>query len=179
MKILNIAISTLVMISILSLTAVASFAEIKLPITAAQRVQNLANEETTWRYIGGGSKLVVGGLFSALGYTLVSYRENFFGAMVAIPMGIGILIPGVAIAGWGAVDLLFGSREYEDQYKRLETTPEPQREQTAADYLKAKSEKDHKDRQPSFWNGFGLFSMFETPAEREYKAYLKGGSGGN
>lgn len=165
--------SFLLVITILALTAVSSFGETPPTVSATQRIGNLAREEANWRYIGGGTKVAVGGLISAVGYNMVTYRENFFGAMVMLPLGAITLVPGVATLGWGLSDLFFGSREYEDQNKKLEAVPEPQKEQTAADYLKAKAEKDNKDRQPSFWNGFGLFSMFDTPAEREYKAYMK------
>ncbi|MDD5594507.1 MAG: hypothetical protein PHG97_07195 [Candidatus Margulisbacteria bacterium] len=142
------------------------------PLTATDRVKNMANEEGTWRYLSGGGKLIVGGLITALGYSIYSFRENL-GAIFMIPFGATIMVPGVLTLGWGASDLLFGSREYENQYDKLKLASDTDRENQATLYLKDKSEKDKQNRQPSFWNAFGLFSMFETPAEREYKAYLK------
>jgi len=140
--------------------------------TASDRIKNMANEEGAWRYISGGTKLVVGGLVTAFGYSIFSFRENI-GAIVMIPFGLTMMVPGVLTMGWGAVDLLLGSREYENQYDKLKTAGDADRENQAVSYLKEKSEKDNQSRQPSFWNGFGLFSMFDTPAEREYNAYLK------
>lgn len=142
------------------------------PLTATDRVKNMANEEASWRYITGGVKLLAGGLVTAFGYSLFSYRDNFFGALVLIPAGAIFMIPGLAIFGWGGYDLLFGSREYENQYDKLKLASDTNRDSQAAAYLQEKAAKDKQDRQPSFWNAFGLFSMFETPAEREYKAYL-------
>jgi len=139
---------------------------------ASDRIKNMANEEGAWRYISGGTKLVVGGLVTALGYSIFSFRENI-GAIVMIPFGLTIMVPGVLTMGWGAADLVFGSREYENQNDKLKLAGDADRENQAVFYLKEKSEKDKQGRQPSFWNAFGLFSMFETPAEREYKAYLK------
>ena len=143
------------------------------PLSAADRVKNLANEESTWRWISGGIKFVSGALITGLGYSLASYRDNIIGAMVLIPIGSVIMIPGVIILGWGGYDLLFGSREYENQYDKLKLSSDTEKENLALQYLKDKSVKDKNDRQPSFWNAFGLFSMFESPAEREYNGYLK------
>jgi hypothetical protein len=144
-----------------------------VPLTASARIKNMANEEATWRYLSGGGKLLVGALAAALGYTLFSFRDNILGAMILIPIGATVMIPGLISFGWGAMDLLFGSREYENQHDRLKTLTEPERENQAVNYLKEKAEKDRQGRQPNFWNGFGLFSVFPTPAEREYQAYLK------
>ncbi|MDD4179252.1 MAG: hypothetical protein PHH14_04300 [Candidatus Margulisbacteria bacterium] len=143
------------------------------PLTATDRVKNMANEEAAWRYATGGIKLIAGGLVTAFGYTLFSFRDNVIGAMVLIPVGATFMIPGLVIFGWGAYDLLFGSREYENQYDKLKLASDTNREDQAVTYLKEKSTQDRQSRQPSFWNAFGLFSMFETPAEREYKAYLQ------
>lgn len=143
------------------------------PPSAADRINHLAGEEAAWRYISGGAKLIIGGLVTAAGYSLVTYRDNVFGAIILIPFGITLMIPGLITFGWGAVDLFFGSRAYENEYDQLKLSTDPQREDQASLYLKDKAEKDKQGRQPSFWNAFGLFSLFETPAEREYNAYLK------
>ncbi len=140
--------------------------------TASARIQGLANEESAWRYISGGLKLIFGGVITATGYSIFSFRENI-GAIVMIPLGAALMVPGILTLGWGTSDLLFGSREYENQYDRLKALPDPDRENASALYLKTKAEKDNKDRQPGFWNAFGLFSLLPTPAEREYAAYLK------
>ncbi len=103
---------------------------------------------------------------------MASFRENL-GAIALIPLGITLMVPGVLAMGWGAADLMFGSRDYENEYDKLKLAGDADRENQAAAYLRDKSEKDHQGRQPSFWNGFGLFSMFDTPAEREYKGYLQ------
>lgn len=142
------------------------------PMSATDRVNYLANEEAGWRYASGGLKMAGGGLLTALGYSIFSFRENI-GAIVMIPFGLTLMVPGVLTFGWGTADLIFGSREYENQSDQLKKATDADRENQAALYLKEKAEKDHQGRQPSFWNAFGLFSMFETPAEREYHAYLR------
>lgn len=147
------------------------------PLTAADRVRNLANEESAWRWGSGLTKLIVGGAVTAAGYSLFSVRDNFFAALACIPLGATIMVPGVLVMGWGGLDLMLGSREYEGQYDKLKLASDADRENQAVTYLKDKSEKDYQGRQPSFWNGFGLFSMFDTPAEREYKGYLKDAGG--
>lgn len=162
----------LIALVMLMIMSSAIFAE-SAPLTATDRVKNMSNEEATWRWIEGGAKFVVGAVLTGAGYSAVSYRDNPFGAMVMIPIGIITLIPGVITLGWGGYDLLFGSREYENQYDKLKLASDPAREDQALTYLKEKSAKDKQDRQPSFWNAFGLFSLFETPAEREYNGYLK------
>lgn len=143
------------------------------PLTAAQRINNMANEEASWRWISGGTKFVIGAVIAGAGYSFASFRDNVFGAMVMIPVGTIIMIPGIITMGWGGYDLLFGSREYENENAKLKLASDAAREDEALLYLKEKSARDKQDRQPSFWNAFGLFSMFETPAEREYKGYQK------
>ncbi len=161
------------LIAILTLLVLAcSLAAQAAPLTAADRVQNLANEEAGWRYFSGGAKLVAGGLVTGAGYSLASYRENL-GAIALVPLGVTLMVPGVLTLGWGAADLVFGSREYENQNDKLKLASDADREPQAAAYLKDKADKDRQGRQPSFWNAFGLFSLFETPAEREYNAYQK------
>jgi len=140
--------------------------------TASDRIKNMANEEAAWRYLSGGVKLIFGGAVTAAGYSFFTFRENI-GAIIMIPLGVIFMVPGILTMGWGAADLLFGSKEYENQYDRLKLAGDADRENQAVSYLKEKSEKDKQGRQPNFWNAFGLFSMFETPSEREYKAYLK------
>ncbi len=141
-------------------------------LTAADRVQNLANEEASWRWGSGLTKLGAGGVVTGVGYSMASFRENL-GAIALIPLGVTLMVPGVLVMGWGAADLLFGSRDYENENNRLKLAGDLDREPQAVAYLKEKAAKDRQGRQPSFWNGFGLFSMFETPAEREYKGYLQ------
>ncbi|HTY13436.1 MAG TPA: hypothetical protein VMD02_04535 [Candidatus Omnitrophota bacterium] len=144
------------------------------PMSAADRVKNMAGEEAAWRYISAGAKIVAGGLLLAGGIGLYNAgQSSFFAAIALIPLSFMVGIPGALTIGWGTVDLLFGSREYENQFDKLSLLSEPDKENSALSYLKTRSESDHQSRQPSFWNGFGIFSMFETPAEREYKAYLK------
>ncbi|MFA5113973.1 MAG: hypothetical protein WC529_06755 [Candidatus Margulisiibacteriota bacterium] len=143
------------------------------PPTATDRIKNMANEESAWRWGSGLIKLAVGGAVTAAGYSLFAIRDNLFVALATIPLGITIMVPGVVVMGWGGYDLLFGSREYENEYDKLKLSTDPAREDLALQYLKTKSEQDKQSRQPSFWNAFGLFSMFETPAEREYNGYLK------
>jgi len=150
----------------------AVFAE-TVPLTATNRVKNLADEESAWRWGSGTVKLVAGGAVVAAGYPFVTVRDNPIAAALLIPLGIVIMTPGIVIMGWGGYDLLFGSREYENQYAKLKLSSDPAREDQALLYLKEKSTKDKQSRQPNFWNAFGLFSMFETPAEREYNGYLK------
>lgn len=142
-------------------------------LTATQRVENLANQEASWRWISGLTKLVVGGVVTATGYTLASARDNIFAMIILMPVGITIMVPGIIVMGWGASDLLFGSRDYENEYGKLKLAGDSGGEDQAVLFLKEKAAKDKQDRQPSFWNAFGLFSMFESPAEREYNAYLK------
>ncbi|MFA6548790.1 MAG: hypothetical protein WCT39_02520 [Candidatus Margulisiibacteriota bacterium] len=167
-------ISTMLVISILGLTVTASLAEANQPLTATDRIKNMATEESNWRWITGGVKVIAGVLVTAGGYSLFNAgRDNFFKALALIPLGTIVMVPGVLMFGWGGYDLLFGSRDYENQYDKLSKVADTDRETQALDYLKTESAKDKQDRQPSFWNGFGVFSMFETPAEREYKAYLK------
>jgi hypothetical protein len=145
-----------------------------VPLTATNRIQNMANEEAAWRYASGGGKVVFGGVLLGTGIAMwQSAGQNIFTVLALVPLSIIIGAPGAVIMGWGAADLLFGSREYENQNGKLKLASEVDRENQATLYLKDKSEKDKQSRQPSFWNAFGLFSMFETPAEREYKAYLK------
>ncbi len=144
------------------------------PLPAADRVKNLANEEAGWRYVSGGGKLLVGGVLIGTSVALwQSAQSSVFAALGLVPLSVICGVPGVITFGWGAADLFFGSREYENQYDKLKLASDPDRENQAALYLKEKSEKDKKDRQPSFWNAFGLLSMFPTPAEREYSNYLK------
>jgi hypothetical protein len=143
------------------------------PLTAADRIKNLAAEESAWRWGSGLIKVAAGGAVAVAGYSLFAVRDNIFATVVLIPIGTAIMVPGVIIMGWGGYDLLFGSREYENQYDKLKLADEPAREEEALSYLKTKSASDKQGRQPSFWNAFGLFSMFETPAEREYNAYNK------
>jgi hypothetical protein len=143
-------------------------------LTAADRVKNLAQEEVNWRYLSGGGKVLLGGVLLGSGIaTYSAAQQNFFTAIALIPLSLILAVPGAITLGWGAFDLLFGSREYENQYDKLKLASDPAREDQAVEYLKAKAEKDEKDRQPSFWNAFGLFSMFKSPAEREYQNYLK------
>lgn len=144
-----------------------------VPMTATDRVQYMAKEEAAWRWGSGLTKVIIGGAVTAAGYSLFSIRDNLIVALAMIPIGATIMVPGIIAMGWGAIDLLFGSREYESQYDKLKLSADPAREDEALQYLKTKSAQDKQSRQPSFWNGFGLFSMFETPAEREYKAYQK------
>lgn len=150
----------------------AVFAE-TVSLTATDRVKYLADEESAWRWGSGTVKLVAGGAVVAAGYPFVTVRDNPIAAALLIPLGIIIITPGITLMGWGGYDLLFGSREYENQYDKLKLSTEPTRESEAMLYLKEKSAKDKLGRQPSFWNAFGLFSLFETPAEREYNGYLK------
>ena len=159
-------------LSLLIIMATSVLAQTNQPLTATDRVRNLAGEEAGWRYFSGGTKLIAGGVVTGVGYSLASFRENI-GAIALIPLGVTLMVPGILTMGWGAADLLFGSREYENQYDKLKLAGDADRETQAVTYLKDKSEKDRQGRQPSFWNGFGLFSMFETPAEREYKGYLQ------
>ena len=144
-----------------------------IPFTATDRVKNLAHEEVTWRWIGGGVKVVAGAILTGFGYSLVTFRDNAYATAVVIPLGIIALIPGVITLGWGGYDLLFGSREYENAYDKLKLSSDAEREDKAILYLKEKAAKDKEGRKPSFWNAFGLLSLFESPAEREYNAYLK------
>lgn len=166
---------TIKLISLLLLLALSSSILAQTaPLTATDRVKNMANEEAAWRYASGGGKLVAGGVLLGTGIALwQSAAQNIFTVLALVPLSIVVGVPGAVILAWGATDLLFGSREYENQYDKLKLAGDNDRENQATLYLKDKSEKDKQSRQPSFWNGFGLFSMFETPAEREYKAYLK------
>ncbi|MBI5699429.1 hypothetical protein HZC35_03850 [Candidatus Saganbacteria bacterium] len=148
-----------------------AFAE---PLPAADRVKNMANEETGWRYMSAGGKMFLGGLLIGTSIGLwQAAQSNVLAAMGLIPLSVITGVPGVLTFGWGTADLFFGSREYENEYDKLKLAGDTDRENQAALYLKEKAEKDKKDRQPSFWNAFGLLSMFPTPAEREYSSYLK------
>jgi hypothetical protein len=166
---LNLQIASLILLAVMATSVLAQTAP---PLTATDRIKNMAGEEATWRYISGGAKLVGGAILTGVGYSIFSFRDNI-GAIVMIPFGLTLMAPGVITLGWGAADLFFGSREYENQYDELKLASDTEREPQAVAYLKDKSEKDHQSRQPSFWNGFGLFSLFETPAEREYNGYQK------
>ncbi len=142
------------------------------PMSATDRVNSLANEEAGWRYASGVIKVATGALLGGLGYTLLSANSGL-GAIATVPFGIVTAIPGVALLTWGGADLILGSREFENQNDKLKQAAEAERENKALTYLKDKAAADHQGRQPSFWNGFGLFSMVETPAEQAYNAYLK------
>ena len=145
-----------------------------MPLSASDRVNNLANEESTWRWIGGGAKVIAGAALTGVGYSLISFRGNDYVAAMLIPLGIIAMVPGVITLGWGGYDFFFGSREYENQYEKLKLiSGETTREDQALQYLKDKAAKDKQVRQPSFWNAFGLFSMCVSPSEREYNGYLK------
>jgi len=166
-------IITLVLLFMMSATV---FAE-TISLTATDRVKNLAGEETSWRFITGGAKIIGGGLVSGLGLSMLNHQESLFTSMVLVPLGVTLMIPGLVTFGWGVFDVFCGSRDYANEYDKLKLSSDSERDAQAAQYLKEKAEKDYRNRKPSWFNGFGLFSMNETPAEREYKAYTKAQSG--
>jgi hypothetical protein len=178
MKKIRSLVSVLIIISLLSPLAAKAWAqESPAPnvLSATDRVKNMADEERNWRFASAGIKGLIGAGLIATGISAINgAKDNFFATLAVVPLAIAWFeVPGVITVGWAAVDLLFGSRQYEDTHANLQKIDLSNREMTAADYLKTQSAKEKKEREPSFWNGFGLFSMFEKPAEREYKAYLK------
>jgi hypothetical protein len=74
--------------------------------------------------------------------------------------------------GRGAYDMVFSPREFDDEFRLIKRLGETERESAALAYLKTRADQDRQGRQPTFWNGFGLFRLPISPAEREYNAYL-------
>ncbi|MFA6431065.1 MAG: hypothetical protein WCV91_01585 [Candidatus Margulisiibacteriota bacterium] len=142
--------------------------------TALDGVKKLSDGEANGRLLNGSVKIIGGGLLTAGGIAAFNGVENIWGKLALLPFASVVSATGLVTAVWGVGDLVFGPREYEDSYSRINRLPDDQKETGAFEYLKTKAEKDKKDRQPSFWNLFGVLSMFETPAEKEYNQYMDG-----
>jgi len=142
--------------------------------TALGGLKKISDGEANGRVLNGSFKIVGGGLLTYGGVAAFNGIDNLWGKLAILPFASVVGATGVVTALWGVGDLVFGPREYEDSYSRIGKLPDDQKETSAFDYLKTKAEKDKKDRQPSFWNLFGVLSMFETPAEKEYNEYMDG-----
>ena len=176
MKVLpNKLVAAILLAGLLSLTISGAWSA-EPPRSAFDRLKGLADEEFVWHYFSPTLKLL-GGAGLVSGGKVVLDSGIGWGQIVTVPLAAFLAVPGAIMFGQGVYDMLYGPREFYDEYHQLKQLGEAERESGALAYLKSRAEQDRRDRQPTFWNGFGLFRLPLSPAEREYNAYLKESKG--
>jgi hypothetical protein len=141
------------------------------PRTAFDRLGSLAHEELVWHYFSPTLKLL-GGAGLAFGGKVVFDGGTGWGQIVTVPCAAFLAVPGTIMFAQGVYDTIFSPREFDDEYRQLKRLGETERESAALAYIKTRAEQDRQSRQPTLWNGFSLFRLPVSPAEREYNAYL-------
>ena len=166
----NKLVATILLAGIFSLTPSSAWS-VEPPRSAFDRLRSLAHEEFVWHYFSPTLKLLGGTGLVGAGKVLLDSGTGW-GQIVTVPLAAFLAAPGAIMFGQGVYDTIFSPREFDDEYRQLKRLGETERESAALTYLKTRAEQDRQGRQPTFWNGFGLFRLPISPAEREYNAYL-------
>jgi hypothetical protein len=166
----NKFVATILLAGFFSLT-ISSAWSVEPPRSAFDRLRSLTDEEFVWHYFSPTLKLLGGAGLVGAGKVLLGSGTGW-GQIVTVPLAAFLAAPGAIMFGQGAYDMIFSPREFDDQYRLIKRLGETERESAALAYLKTRAESDRQGRQPTFWNGFGLFRLPTSPAEREYNAYL-------
>ncbi len=167
---LNNLVAAVLLVGLLSLTISGAWS-VEPSRSAFDRLRSLADEEFVWHYFSPTLKLI-GGAGLVGGGKVVFDSGSGWGQIVTVPLAAFLAVPGGIMFAQGAYDMIFAPREFDDEYHKLKRLGETERESAALAYLKTRAEQDRQGRQPTFWNGFGLFRLPFSPAEREYTAYL-------
>ena len=142
------------------------------PRSAFDRLSSLTHEELVWHYFSPTLKLLGGA--ALVGGGKVAFDSGAgWGQVVTVPLAVFLAVPGAVMFAQGVYDMVFSPREFDDEYRRLKRLGETERESGALSYIKTRAEQDRQSRQPTLWNGFSLFRLPVSPAEREYNDYLK------
>ena len=166
----NKLVATILLAGIFSLTPSSAWS-VEPPRSAFDRLRSLAHEEFVWHYFSPTLKLLGGTGLVGAGKVLLDSGTGW-GQIVTVPLAAFLAAPGAIMFGQGVYDTIFSPREFDDEYRQIKRLGETERESAALAYLRTRAEQDRQGRQPTFLNGFGLFRLPISPAEREYNAYL-------
>jgi|GEM_PF-5230703 len=144
-------------------------------LSAEERFKKLKEIETANRKTEGFGKVGFGIIALACGNQIVNNPgpAGMWSTGIEMGMGVGLEIAGGVLSCWGISDLWFHTTQIEMDYHEMTQLPVSEKENYSFEYLRNNALEAKTKRMPSVWNLFGLLSLNETPAEIEYKEYLK------